>query len=318
MKDKTKVFVIINSYFIGDILLTDSLIQNIKRLYTNSKVISLTFPALVDVAKYMEGVDEVIIWDRKGKDKGWFKTLLFALKFPYKNIYACFPIYGMDRPVMLSLLLNPKYILCPKQKFLSKFRRSKYKLDYEFKTCQENVLNLLTGITKERLINEKIKYNVELDSLPDEIKLPEKYVVLAPVTSRISKDIPAETVCEIIDKMPDKNFVILGSGKDTERYSSVLKEKGYSNVIDLTNKTSIKECAYIIKNASGMISSDTGLLHLACAVDTPTCAVFYEKGTEHFIPDRSLYKCITLTENQTSDNIVKSYKELTERYLCKI
>ena len=97
-----KVFVIINYYRIGDILLTNSLVQNIKRIYEDAFVVMLTSSALVDIAKYQKGVDDVVIWDRHGIHKGAFNTIKFAFKFPYKKVYAAFPIYGMDRPLLLS------------------------------------------------------------------------------------------------------------------------------------------------------------------------------------------------------------------------
>ena len=52
--DKPKTFVIIHSNFIGDNLLTNSLVQNIKRLYKNSKVVSIVQPEMVEISKYQE------------------------------------------------------------------------------------------------------------------------------------------------------------------------------------------------------------------------------------------------------------------------
>lgn len=151
---KRNTFVIINSYFIGDILLTNSLVQNIKRLFPDSKVVSLTSPKLVDIAKYQEGVDDVIVWDRKGEHKSFINMLKFAWEFPYKDIYACFPIYGLDRPVMLSRLLGAKYVLAPRNGFFSKFlRNSKYKYTPTTGTMQSQMLSLLKGVTTEELID---------------------------------------------------------------------------------------------------------------------------------------------------------------------
>ena len=84
-----KYFVIINSNFIGDILLTSCLIQNIKRLYKDSFIIMVTTSEkTVEVAKGVEFVDDVVLWERKGKHKGIIGMLKFAKSFPYKDIFA--------------------------------------------------------------------------------------------------------------------------------------------------------------------------------------------------------------------------------------
>ena len=83
-KEKEKIFVIINSYLVGDMLLVNSLVQNIKRLYQNSKVIMLTNKTFYDLSKYQKDVDDVIIWDRHGEHKGILGMFKFIKNFPYK------------------------------------------------------------------------------------------------------------------------------------------------------------------------------------------------------------------------------------------
>ena len=316
--DKNKVFVIIHSNFIGDNLLTNSLVQNIKRLYKNSKVISVVQPEMAEVSKYQTGIDDVVIWDRKGKDKGFLKTVKFALNFPYKNIYACFPIYGMDRPVLLSRLLGAKYVLCPLQKTFSRLRNSIYPIPAKDKSCQENFANLLKGITKEEIINEKIRFNVPKVESKIINNLPKSYNVLVLTSTRKTKHIPIETAYEVINNLKEEKFVLLGNSETAKEYSNLLKEKNYPNLIDLTNKTTLLETFNIIKNAKSMITADTGLMHLACAVDTSFVSVFYEKDTVEYQPNEELYNCINITQNQTAENIVNAFRKLNKEEMCLI
>jgi ADP-heptose:LPS heptosyltransferase len=312
MEDNTKTFVIINSYFIGDILLTNSLVQNIKRLYPDSKVVSLTSPELVDVAKYQEGVDDVVIWDRHGKDRGFWQTLSFAKNFPYKNIYATFPIYGLDRPIILAWLLGSKYILhqSRKMRLISTLKKTKYPLVSENQNIQEDFASLLKGVTDKRIEDVPIRYNVPEISSEIVDNLPEDYTALSVTTSRKSKNIPIEVACELIEKLFSKKIVLLGKGEIAREYSKVFTQKKYSNLIDLTNKTSILEIAQIIKGAQSMISADTGALHFACALQTPVVAVFYEDYTKMFRPNPKLYNCKVICENQTCENILNAYNGL--------
>ena len=159
-KNDEKVFVIINSYLVGDMLLVNSLVQNIKRIYKNSKVVMLTSKSLFELSKYQKDVDDVIIWDRHGEHKGFKGMLKFIKEFPYKKVYASFPIYGTDRPIMLGYMLGSKYNLFVGKKNIFRFlQKTKHKLEQTEIKVQNQHLSLLKGITKEKLNECPIVFN---------------------------------------------------------------------------------------------------------------------------------------------------------------
>lgn len=312
MAEDRKVFLIINSYFIGDILLVNPLVQNIKRLYPDSIVVMVTSPKLVDIAKYQRGVDDVLIWDRKGKDKGIFGMIKFLMRLPYKKIFAAIPIYGGDRPKLLSLMSGAQNILAPDGKsFISHIKKSKYPVS----TCwdhstQQKQIDMLTGIAKkEDLIDVAMEYDIPDFELKDEIKekLDGSYSVLCPTSTRKSKEMPFEVVEDLAQKL-DCKVALLGSGKSAQEYAQVLKK--YPNIVDLTNQTTLLEAAKIINEADKMISVDTGLMHFACALKTPVVCVFYEDFTKGYKPDSKLYNAIVVDENQSADNILNAFNKL--------
>lgn len=306
---KRNTFVIINSYFIGDILLTNSLVQNIKRIFPDSKVVSLTSPKLVDIAKYQEGVDDVIVWDRKGEHKGFINMMKFVWNFPYKNIFACFPIYGLDRPIMLSRFLGAKYVLAPRNGFFSKFlRNSKYKYPQALGKMQFQMLSPLKGITKEELIDCPIKFNPPIC----DIKVSAKdYIALIPTTSRLSKDIPIETIIKILKVFHKYKFVLLGQGERIKKISDEIKEAEIDNVIDFSNKTNLIEAANIIRNSKYVISADTGFMHMACALGVKTVTIFYENTTQAFMPDETLYDVKVIKNDTSTQNVIETIKNFT-------
>ena len=295
-----KNFLIINSYFLGDILLTNSLVQNIKRIFPNSNIIMLAPSHYEAAAKYQKDVDEVIIWNRKGEHKGILGIIKFLKNFPYKNIYAAFPIYGSQGSMNLAKLLNAKYILAPKSKRYSRFwRKSKYDFVYEGEKTQTQILSVLNGITKERLIDCPIKFYPPENT---SIKLPQNYIALVPSSTRVTKEIPTDTIKSIVENHPEKNFVLLGKGESIKRYSKILKD--FKNVINFSNKLSLEESSYVLFKSSGSICCDTGFLHMAYAMNIPTVGVFYEHNMEKFMPDETMYKKVSIIkENQTAENI---------------
>lgn len=52
------------------------------------------------------------------------------------------------------------------------------------------------------------------------------------------------------------------------------EDKRITNVLDLTNKTTVREAACVLRHARLLITNDSGLMHLALAVGTPVLALF--------------------------------------------
>ena len=311
LKNK-KVFLIINSYYIGDILLANSLVQNIKAIYKDSYVVMLTPPNMVDAAKYQDGVDDVIIWDRHGTHHGWFNMFKFILNFPYKNIYAAFPIYSGDRAIILAFLLKAKYILGKRRNIIGIFLKNKYKINYYiFDGVQGRNISILSGITKEKLKNYPIKINIP-DVQSEICKIDENYIVICPTSSKAEKDMPIKDVCKIIESLKYK-VVLLGKGETSKQLSEFLQNKNYTNLIDLSNKTSFLELAKIISLSKGCISVDTGSLHLACALNKPTIGVFYKNQNVLYKPDSKIYPNMFCDYDLTAEKITEKLNILINR-----
>ena len=82
---KEKVFLVFNTACFGDSIVCNSLCQNIKRLYPESKLIFIADKPFYDVAKYQKDVDEVIVYDKKGVHKGFLGLLKFIHDFPVNS-----------------------------------------------------------------------------------------------------------------------------------------------------------------------------------------------------------------------------------------
>ncbi|MCU0439235.1 MAG: glycosyltransferase family 9 protein [Raineya sp.] len=82
------------------------------------------------------------------------------------------------------------------------------------------------------------------------------------------------TLCRIIqEKLPQITFVVLGVGLIEEKALILQKELGKENCINLVGKTTPSEAFAIVKKARMVVSEDSGLLHFAFAVGTPTLAI---------------------------------------------
>ena len=169
-----KIFLIINLSYFGDVLLTNTLCQNIKLNYPDSKTVMLVDKPFYEAAKYQYCVDEAIYFDKKGENKGLLGLLKFVIGCKYKNkIYATFIMYDNERGILISSLLNSrKRISGPNKIFKWLLTDIHWERKNELVHMQDingDFIRTLTGKNGEIL---PIKYqpNQENDELIEKIK----------------------------------------------------------------------------------------------------------------------------------------------------
>ena len=294
--DSQKVFVVFNTACFGDVLVCNSLCQNVKRIYPNSKVVFVVNKPFYDVAKNQKDVDEVIVFDKKGEHKGFWGMLNFIKNFPYKNPFASFVTYRSARNMIIAYLIKSKFIL-----------KGKKRLDI-YNSMQEAHGELLQTLTNKKIKNLPIQCSVDT-SIPEHLKeyLPEgnKYIALCTLTKNPPKDMPIDVAANIIRKVSKNGYkiILVGTGDSTVKYAADLRDMG-CEFVDLVNKTTIPELGSVLKNCEALISVDTGTMHYGYSVGVPTTAVFYESITpKNWAPNPDLYNVAVIKNNQTAENI---------------
>jgi ADP-heptose:LPS heptosyltransferase len=286
----------------GDTLLCNSLCQNIKKTFPDSKVVYIVNKPFYEAAKYQKDVDEVIAFDKFGEHKSLLSRLKFILNFPYKHADYAFVTYRNNTNSLIARLIGSKRII-------------EYNKKQVFVPMQEHFVQLLEKITDKQISYVPMKYEVS-DKIPEhlsDIILPNnKYVALCTLTTDTKKDIPIDTADKII-KLLSKNgykVLLIGTGNNAVFYAETLRQNN-CDFISLVNKTSISELGSVLKNCQALISPDTGTMHLGCAVNIPVVCVFYKKESVlQWAPDESLYTVSVITENQTAENIYSRLSKL--------
>lgn len=307
-----KVFLVINLSYFGDVLLTNSLCQNIKLNYPDSKIVFLVNKPFEEAAKYQKDVDEVLVFDKNGEHKGLFGLFRFVKNCKYKNnIYASFIIYGNDRGILLSYLLNAKKRVAG---FESNLKFLLTDLFYHDKQVYVQDINsgFISVLTNKKAEIVPIRYNSNVDDdfckqFYNQYKNNE-IIGLCCVSKQKAKDMPLETAAKIIQMANDDNKTVLlfGAGSECRVFADALKKRGCLNFVDLTNVTTISQLAWIMNMCQSVISVDTGTMHLACAVGVPVTAVFYKpETTKQWAPRENLYKSVVVCDDYSAENIYK-------------
>ena len=121
------------------------------------------------------------------------------------------------------------------------------------------------------------------------IKNNEEYIAIFPGASVKEKRWGGEKYGQVAKVFQDRGYkiIIFGSHADTE---DAAKIKEYAdNSLDLTGKTSLKEVAAILKYCKLLITADSGLMHIAYGVGTPTVSLFGSSREKKWAPRGEKY-----------------------------
>lgn len=291
------MFLVFNTAAFGDVLLCNSLVQNIKNIYPESKVIFIADKNYRDAAFYQKGVDDVVIYDKKGLNKGILGLIKFIRSFPYKNADYSIVTYKNFRNRLIS-------------KFLAKKTLHSKNINKNF-SMQEVHANILAQITDSEIVNFPIKYEVEGD-LPEKfrgfIDKTKKNVVFCGISKNLIKDFPIDLAVELVNRLSSQgyNVILTGAGQKSKTFADELRQNN-CEFIDMVNKTTIVELAQLLKTVGLLISVDTGTMHLGYAVGAQTVCTFFEQNTkDYWGPSEKVYKNAKVFQNPTVDEILNA------------
>ena len=119
------------------------------------------------------------------------------------------------------------------------------------------------------------------ESLPNGLKLPEKYVALIIGGQHITKILPTNRLKEIC-RIVNLPIVLVGGLEDRLRGEEIAQNQ--TEVINTCGDLSINQSAYIIKYAQKVITHDTGMMHIAAAFKKKIISIW---GST--VPDFGMY-----------------------------
>lgn len=153
------------------------------------------------------------------------------------------------------------------------------------KLTLQKYLKIYTGIdvlpngkhVSHRALDQVNFLDVEDDGKGMEVFLPDypeennEYICLALRTAKETKNIPLEKIEEIIERV---NYPIytLGGPEDADLGNQF--EAKYPHVTNFAGKSDLEKSMQLVKYSKLLISGDTGMLHIACALKKPTVSIW--------------------------------------------
>ena len=251
-------FLLIRFSSIGDIVLTTPVARLLKETFPDCKITFLTKKQFTFLLSDNPNIDKVLALDED------LKTTIASLKdmhFDYlidlhHNLRTSriksalsIPDFTVDKlNVKKWLYVNFKLNYLPKRHIVDRYLDTLSVFDIE---------NDKQGL--DYFIPEKDIYSVH-QHYPD-FKLP--YVVFVVGATYYTKQIPQSLAVDIMNKA-NCPFVLLGGPDDVEKSKEIEKELKVP-FVNLCGQINLNQSASVIEQSKLVVSSDTGLMHIASA-----------------------------------------------------
>lgn len=270
-------FLIIQTAFIGDVVLATPLVEKLRRFFPNAEIDFLVRKGNERLLTGHPYLRKVLVWDKKkGKYKDAYRLVRLMRQEGYDWVVNCqrFAVSGL-----MTVLSGAKNTAgFDKNPFSFLFSR---RLKHQFGTAQKPVhevqrnLDLIEHLTDDSFERPRL-YPSEVDCQKTKQLCPERrYVCIAPTSVWFTKQFPAHKWVELIKKIPDGDLVFLLGGKeDAEPCERILQMSEHSGVVNLAGKLTFLESAALMQGAFMNYANDSAPIHIASAVNAPIVEVF--------------------------------------------
>lgn len=305
--------------WIGDAVMTTPAVHTIRKNFPHAEITMLAMPWVADIFRLSPDVDKVLVYDKKelypGKVKGVFKLAGHLRQYRFdaaillQNAFeAAFIAWMAGIPVRAGYKRDLRSPLLTHGVDLTPEIRARHQVHYYQMLLAGLGLELgpdslrlplsdeLTGWARgyiECLKGQGPFSTTEGQIRPERSVSPENSAAIPVIgfnpgaaygpAKRWPSEKFGQLAALIADHHGEEGCVILVFGtKDDTGAARAIKE--YSartpfHVVDMTAKTTLQQVMALIRCCDAFVTNDSGLMHVAAGLDTPTIAIF--GSTDH-------------------------------------
>ncbi|ALO26976.1 glycosyltransferase family 9 protein [Leptospira borgpetersenii] len=271
---------LVQTAFLGDLILTTSFFREVKRKYRNSHLTVVVNKGTESVLEANPYIDRLIPLDKKEFKRSLWKFFCFLWSLRKERYTLCILPHFSFRSTLIGFASRAKVRIGYESAGFSFLLTKKVPRSIRGMHEVEKLFSLLydreeyTKIQKrpELFWHEESVFRIRVLMRENGLE-PGNYVLLAPSSVWETKRMPASkfrVLGERLAKESGKKVVLIGSKVDIE----LCEEVGAGYGINFAGKTDLPELSFLVSKAALVISNDSSPIHFASAFNIPTLAVF--------------------------------------------
>lgn len=284
MDQQKEKILVIQTAFLGDVILTLPLIQSLKKIKPNTEIDFLCIPDTANVLENHPSINRVIKYDKMGKQKTekFFDVLLHLRDYKYD------------------------YILCPhrsvRSALLTYFSKASNRIGFDRNALSFLLTNKIPYIKNEHEINRNLEFIKAIQSLdknyekilqkpnlyPSEsdFKFTEKLinesgvsgntVSFAPCSKWFTKQLTINKSIEVISELTRNhlNVILIGGAEDFEFCREAERNTNSRQLKNFCGRLTPLQSYLMIKSTSVLITVDSAAQHLGAASGVPIILIY--------------------------------------------
>lgn len=266
-------FLIIQTAFIGDVILATPIIEKLHHFYPDSQIDFLLRKGNENLLRNHPFVDNLIIWNKKqNKTKNLLRVIqrIRGKKYDYIMNLQRFASTGIittfsGAKLKIGFHKNPLSFA---------FTRSiKHEIGNGKHEVERN-LKLIEEITDSSFYKPKL-YPTDNDfEIVSQYKM-RPYLCIAPTSVWFTKQFPAEKWITLLKNIGSKYQVFLiGGPDDKDACNNIIEQSELNNITNLAGELTFLQTSALMKNAAMNYVNDSAPMHMASAMNARTTAVF--------------------------------------------
>jgi heptosyltransferase-2 len=270
-----KKILIIQTAFIGDVVLATGILEKLHMKYPDAKMDFLVRKGNESLFVKHPFLNKILVWNKnKNKYKNLFQLLLQIRSTGYDAVINVqrFAATGLltafsKASIKIGFDKNPLSFL-----FTHIVKHVVSNADNPLHEAERNQL-LIASLAKGAACMPKLYPSVE-DEASVENYAASPFICIAPASIWFTKKYPANKWIELINELLDVKIYLIGSYTDIELCNSIINQSGHKNIVNLAGQLSFLQSAALMKRAAMNYVNDSAPMHFASAVNAPVTAVY--------------------------------------------
>ncbi|TFB10467.1 lipopolysaccharide heptosyltransferase II [Candidatus Marinimicrobia bacterium MT.SAG.2] len=277
-EQEKKRVLILQTAFLGDVVLATPMAESIKNLHPEWEVDFLTTPESAALLENNPNISRILTYDKNKSERGvkGFLSKISEIEagaydialIPHRSIRSAALVRFAGIPQRVGFDKSAGYFLFTER---VKYENELHEVERNLKLVES--LNLSVSKVKPRLYPSSNDLKKSEKILKSSAKLKNRPIIaIAPGSIWPTKRWPIDNYIELAGMLVKDGFgvVVLGGEKDKALFKKISME----GVEVFAGTTTLLESAALLKKCEALVTNDSAPLHFAVAVDTPVVAIF--------------------------------------------
>lgn len=266
-----KRILVIQTAFLGDVILATPVVTEVKRLFPDILIDVLVKSGNEQLITSHPDINDVLIFTKK---EGKWKSLFSLIRSIQKNNYdVVINLHRFGSSGLLTLFSGAKETRgFSKNPFSSFFtKRFSHEIGNGLHEVERNLSLIQDWGAQKQVRPSLFPTDTDFERIRSYQKNP--YVVLAPASIWFTKQLPVDQWVQLIHQLNVKIYLI-GGPSDLELCEQIQSKCPTKSIEILAGKLTLMQSAALISGAQRTFVNDSGPLHIASAMNAPVTAFF--------------------------------------------